>query len=714
MIDPRRRLLAPTQTLGALALSLLLVPPAAAGPGATLSLHPAPRAAGLATLDAPESGGQAEDVRLQVSLGGQPLMTLQGPLARRVQGAPVSLSGQRYTPEVWRPALPEASAGLVPPATATFPRRLVVVAPLDYVQQSRDLRRYLDWKEASGWAVTLATEADWDHPGAPDGDDLPARLREWLRGEHARAGGGFLLLIGDPRPDGNLPMRLTNPALRLVTYMPADLRASLVDVPTDAYFGELESEWDCDGDGVFAEYPGDAGEGCVDWGPEFVVGRLPIYNQSWASADLLLRRAVAWDQAESTAYRGRALAAGAYAGFAGQPSVTGWGSYDENDDLGVFLAATATDLGELYGLTTLRLFEDEGIVTSGYPHEGPVSLDSLVEHWRQGYGTVSWGGHGLDTGVYRLIWHEDGDSNGRADGWGEVSSRALLETSQLRRLADAPPAFVHAMSCLNGAPDTPGNLGTSLLYKGAIVTATASRSTIGVSGADWQPMPELGSATTHSYYFNLLLRAGLSGGEAIAFTRYGLPANGWDVYRGGRSSDNAIGWLVKLQYNLYGDPTLGLGPCAVDAECDDGLPCNGVERCDEGSCVRSAWLDCSALDGPCSHGVCDNELGRCVERPLPDGQLCDDGLWCSVADRCAAGQCLGEPRCDSLGEDLSCDEAARGCLAAAGPEQDDAGIDDDASPQPSDGASDGGGCALAGAPPWAAPGLGSLLLGARR
>lgn len=64
------------------------------------------------------------------------------------------------------------------------------------------------------------------------------------------------------------------------------------------------------------------------------------------------------------------------------------------------------------------------------------------------------------------------------------------------------------------------------------------------------------------------------------------------------------------------DPTLG-GPCKVDADCDDGIPCT--------------------VDG------CDLAIEKC--RFLPDDSVCSNGKYCDGIERCdnALGCTFGEP-----------------------------------------------------------------------
>jgi hypothetical protein len=97
--------------------------------------------------------------------------------------------------------------------------------------------------------------------------------------------------------------------------------------------------------------------------------------------------------------------------------------------------------------------------------------------------------------------------------------------------------------------------------------------------------------------------------------------------------------------------------CASDADCDDGRACNGAETCSpDGSaclpgtavaCAPSMW--CEEPDGLC----------HCPGGLSPDP--CDDGVLCNGIERCAAGLCVpgGDP-CGGRG----CDETIDTCLCS--------------------------------------------------
>lgn len=112
------------------------------------------------------------------------------------------------------------------------------------------------------------------------------------------------------------------------------------------------------------------------------------------------------------------------------------------------------------------------------------------------------------------------------------------------------------------------------------------------------------------------------------------------------------------------------GKCQSDAECDDEIPCNGVETClSSGSCQQGSPVDCSDLDGPCTTGKCDEATGGCAEINLPDGTSCDDGLECTSNDTCLSGKCGGNSLdCSHLNEQCrigTCDSDSGECVLAA-------------------------------------------------
>jgi hypothetical protein len=91
-----------------------------------------------------------------------------------------------------------------------------------------------------------------------------------------------------------------------------------------------------------------------------------------------------------------------------------------------------------------------------------------------------------------------------------------------------------------------------------------------------------------------------------------------------------------------------------DAECDNGLFCDGPESC-------NAVAGCISGDDPCVDQLCRESDQRCVDC-LSDAD-CDDGDFCNGDETCDAdGNCSeGEPPC---GPGMICDPDGQMCLAS--------------------------------------------------
>ncbi len=96
--------------------------------------------------------------------------------------------------------------------------------------------------------------------------------------------------------------------------------------------------------------------------------------------------------------------------------------------------------------------------------------------------------------------------------------------------------------------------------------------------------------------------------------------------------------------------------CGDDADCDDGLACNGTETCNllTEMCQAGLTVDCSSLTDQCNTGVCEEPAGTCAADPLPDGTICNDGDTCSIPDQCQSGVCITAGGGDTDG-DGTCD-----------------------------------------------------------
>jgi hypothetical protein len=401
----------------------------------------------------------------------------------------------------------------------------------------------------------------------------------------------------------------------------------------------------------------------VDWGPELFVGRLPIYG-GVEQLDALLQRVIDHDLESDKSYRLDLLLAAAFLGFDEGSA----GGYQDHDDSACVADALYEALPLEYLAGTTRLYEGEGIVTSLYTCEGLLNRDSLIEEWMPGRGIIFLSGHGWPKEIYRVTWEGDDDGDGYASGW-EEGWTPFVQSGDEMELSGSPAGFTFQMSCQTGKPEDRENLGFSFLKGGAAATLAATRSTWGTTvgyGEVWEPLPSALSATTFGYYYALNLTAGWTLGESAAWPKYALPGDGWGTW-------NAIAWTVRLEYNVYGDPTRTLEQCLLDEDCDDGSPCDGTETCDLGFCVHHDPLDCSSLDSECTVGRCETGTGECYAAPRTEGAACDDGSWCTELDACSEGVCAGLVRdCgDRPGHTWSCEEETDQCVWEPIPEEEE-------------------------------------------
>ncbi len=170
--------------------------------------------------------------------------------------------------------------------------------------------------------------------------------------------------------------------------------------------------------------------------------------------------------------------------------------------------------------------------------------------------------------------------------------------------------------------------------------------------------------------------------------------------------------------------------CQTDAQCDDGVFCNGVETCapqnpeanalgclagqvpavDDGvectedicdaltdtprhiptdACQCQTDADCPADDDPCLSGFC-NDAFECDVLQAPAGTSCDDGIPCTGDDACSPeGTCSGAPDDARCSDGAFCNGAE---LCAPGTGADEEGCIPGLAPNPPDDLPD---CALA-------------------
>ena len=105
------------------------------------------------------------------------------------------------------------------------------------------------------------------------------------------------------------------------------------------------------------------------------------------------------------------------------------------------------------------------------------------------------------------------------------------------------------------------------------------------------------------------------------------------------------------------DPATGVvtqTPKPDGTPCDDSVFCTDGDVCIAGECRSGGMRDCQAMDAPCLRGVCDEGRGACMSEPVDDGEFCDDGMFCTVDDVCRDGLCVGQTPRDCSEMDHAC------------------------------------------------------------
>jgi len=398
---------------------------------------------------------------------------------------------------------------------------------------------FIGWKTLIGYNVKIVNITD-NEIASQSGQDLPEKIRNFLRSYYEEWGIKFLLIVGNHE---TIPMRYCYPD-------PTNHRFDIFDytsgeVPTDYYYADLSSNdadsWDYDGDGYYGEY----GQDHPDFYPEVYVGRIPTNVKSRIT--YTLDKLFTFEQ-DTGEWKENALHAGAFFYFtnednSGNPAMDG-------AKLSYYIEKQI-----MSGWTISHYSEQSGLETSVYSWPA-LSESAFISDWRTGqYSIVNWQGHGWTNRVARKVWTSD-DGDGVPEG-NEIAWLDFINMAS--NLDDDYPSVVTAESCYVGCPEpaSGGNMGIDLLTDpsmGASIGVVASaRSPYG--SFDWPNTP--GGSDSIIYEFNRFMINDSKGvGEALYDSKYFCNYNfGWNHY---------AEYLDMYTFNLYGDPSLAIAGITVD------------------------------------------------------------------------------------------------------------------------------------------------------
>jgi hypothetical protein len=429
---------------------------------------------------------------------------------------------------------------LAPSLTPSGKTGYLILIPAALQSASTKLAAFVAHKQALGFTVSVYNESTWG--GGATGQARANNLRAWLRANYLAKDAKFVLLIGNPSENGNLPMKY---CLGSDEYH-----------PTDYYYAELTGNWDANGNGVYGEEL-DNPEKLF----EVYVGRIPNYGDV-TQLDSILQKTMDYESSTDRLWRRNVL-------LPMVPLDDSTPAYQMGEQIkNNFLEPKGIPSDRIYDANYGCLPPPEYLRSDAYP----------ANVWRDhDYGLNIWNTH----------------------GWAQGAS-GIISSGETTPLDNAHPAACYQGSCENGHPEYSDNLGYSILLNGGISTIAASRngwyyigqgdftwtSSVGGLGyawarrmlinndtngmALWNAKEELPFWLKNYYVYNFYGDPSLSILDSIPLTiapthhyvlapRAGTPVSVNRTYTLTNTSGHSIKWNVTKTADWLADPTPSSG-----------------------------------------------------------------------------------------------------------------------------------------------------------
>jgi hypothetical protein len=401
----------------------------------------------------------------------------------------------------------------------------VIITTNAMVANSKELYDFVTHKESLGHSVLLVTYEDNIQPlTGPPPNHRAERIRQWLINNYVPMSIEYVLLIGNPCPyesgEGDIPMKMCYPRGT------SDDDDDYERAPTDYFYADLTGNWDFDGDQHYGEWNDDFGPvGGVDLTPEVYVGRIPVYDASYATLDSILRKIIDYAKEPNglIGWRDNVLLP---MGF----QVSGYDGAQLAEQMRDDYLTSA-------GCSTWRMYQQgHGAcsLNSIYTSEEELRGGTYVrDRWATNeYGIVCWWGHGNPT---TAVVGYDGCWDGK-----------LMRSLYTGWLDDDHPAFTYQCSCTNGHPESSNNLQYAILAQGGIATVGATRVSWFSTGVGYGDFDGSTSNSGIGYEYVGRLVQNLCAGDALYQARSSM------------SPGSAPGLMNWYDFNLYGDPATSL------------------------------------------------------------------------------------------------------------------------------------------------------------
>ncbi|MBW1780617.1 MAG: hypothetical protein JRL30_07740 [Deltaproteobacteria bacterium] len=437
-----------------------------------------------------------------------------------------------------------------PKPSATYDYVIITTNAIE--SSSTKLSDFVTYLSGKGYSPLVITEDEYGGLTGQSPNGTAEKIRQWLINNYSSYGIVYVLLIGDPDPDdpssgsdsvGDVPMKMCWPRNGQSTYK---------ESPTDYFYADLTGNWDLNGNGYFGEYNGDRGTGGVDFANEVYVGRIPVYS-GVTDLDSVLAKTITYGGASSVSWRQSALLPMSFS--------------DALTDGAYLSEAMKTNYLTPNSYSSYTLYMQGSVcaaANSSFSSNAELVTGATKTRWSNNtYGMVCWWGHGSATSASLGY---DGC------GWGTI-----MASTDAASLNDTYPSHVYQCSCLNGYPENSSNLGTALLYNGAITTTYASRVSWYAANTSWSTSLKYycDNASIGYYYGQELAANGKRAAVALYDTKSDMGANSTTMWSSGSS------WMNLFDFNVYGDPATGITTAATGTTLyvDGSGSCGGYSPC---------------------------------------------------------------------------------------------------------------------------------------
>jgi hypothetical protein len=363
-------------------------------------------------------------------------------------------------------------------------------------------QRLADHRTAQGLASLVVTR-EWIAANGRHGVDLQETLRFFLQDAYAKWGLQYVLIGGDTDV---IPTRIVRN-----TWYPTQ---GFTDIPTDLYYAGLDGNWNANGDGWFGQpyvslaSPGDA----ADLLPEVDLGRAPA--SSLAAANAFVDKVLHYENTPANAgWANRAL-------FAAEVLFpVNWPHSPATNDGAAYCEQTiAQSLAPCTSLTTTRMYEN----LTEYPGSVLLSRAALIDTLNTGHhGIFSQIGHGH---YFNMSVGNANFTNSDADG-----------------LVNPHYFLLYALNCASGAFDF-GCLMERFVqnpHGGSIASIGSAR----------EAFPAASNVYQQGFFAALF---------CDGFSRVAGAINASRLPYVGNAERNTVDRWTQLNYNLSGDPAVGI------------------------------------------------------------------------------------------------------------------------------------------------------------